>query len=92
MHAIHKYPILIEDHFTIDMPAGAQPLSCHTQHGYPQLWALVERDATATTTRRFRLAGTGHPIQDDEAAKLKFVGTFLLRHDQLVFHLFEVVG
>ncbi len=90
MLTVYKYEIPAEDEFTIDLPAGAQPLSFQEQRGAGCMWALVDPEAR-TTKRRFRLAGTGHPIEHDAGA-LRFVGTAQFRGGGLVFHLFEVLA
>ena len=83
---IYKYPVEVDDEFTVELPEGARVLSVDTQHGEPVMWAMV--DPTAPTSKRaFRVIGTGHPI--DDADELSFVGTFQLRGGSLIFHLFE---
>jgi histone acetyltransferase (RNA polymerase elongator complex component) len=90
MFSVWKYPIPCEDNIKIAMPRGAQLLSVQAQGGEePCLRALVQTDAEPVE-RRFRLAGTGHPIKSVEG--LNFVGTFQMRGGALVFHLFEVVA
>lgn len=96
MHAIHKYPIPVEDYFDIDMPAHATILTVQTQRigqgglarEVPCIWAKVD-PANPPHPRKFRLAGTGHPIEESVG---HYVGTFQLSGGELVFHLFEVVG
>ena len=90
MLTVYKYDVPTEDEFTIAMPAGARVLTFQVQHDALMLWALVDPDARETN-RRFRLAGTGHPIWHDDAA-LRFVGTVQLHGGALVFHLFEVLS
>lgn len=87
-HRIYKYPVRITDVFSIDMPAGAQLLRAMAQGDSPQLWALVDPERR-TDRRYFRLVGTGHPIDDATAERLKYVDTFMLEDGALVFHLFE---
>lgn len=84
---VWKYPVSVDNMFVLQLPVGATPLSVHIQNGEPVLWCLVNPVAPVKL-RRFRLAGTGHPI---EAVGLSFIGTFLVEHDALVFHLFEVL-
>lgn len=69
------------------MPEGATILHVAVQGGVPCFWALVDPEAP-TEPRRFRVVGTGHPIDDVDV--LTFVGTFLLDVEGLVFHVFEV--
>jgi len=85
MKTIWKYSIPITDHFEIDMPKGATILYFGVQNDTPQIWVLIDSSAT-TEKRKFRLAGTGHPIEEVE---LKYVGTVLMLADRLVWHLFE---
>lgn len=85
MRAVFKYEVPIRDVVTIRMPANAKVLHVATQHGFPFLWALVDTDAPIVR-RRFRVAGTGHPIE----GALTHVGSLLLEVDALVFHVFEI--
>jgi len=54
--------------------------------GEPYLYALVDLDAKLET-RKFRFAGTGHPIKERD---LKYIGTFQLQGGNFVGHLFEI--
>jgi hypothetical protein len=84
---IWKFKITIDDEFEILLPAGSRILDVQAQGGTsPCIWALVDPVA-APEPRRFRLAGTGHTLDDPET--LAFIGTFQLRGGALVFHLFE---
>lgn len=85
MFAVYKYEISATDDFTLDLPVGARFLSVQVQYGTPVLYALV-LPTNARQTRRFRLAGTGHPIANP--SELDFVGTFMVSGGSLVFHLF----
>lgn len=89
MRTVWKYPIRSDDTFTVSMPICANVIHVDTQNGEPFFWAVVDPDEPIVTDRKFRLCGTGHPIKNNEA--LIHVGTFLVRDDYLVFHLFEVV-
>lgn len=91
--AIWKFPIQVMDRFEIAMPYEAEILCCqmqidvfHSGPNKPYIWALVNPDAP-TEVRKFRLAGTGHPILEPA---LTFVGTFQMAGGTLVFHLFEI--
>lgn len=98
--SVFKYPVLLTDIFSLDLPEGAKVLSVDVQRGEPQLWALCDATMSAgmvtpssidgkMSRRRFRVAGTGHPIHTP-ADKLEFIGTFMLHGGELVFHLFEI--
>lgn len=87
MLTVFKYPVLMCNESTIDMPEGAKLLSFQSQYGEPVLWALVD-PTKPNRARHFRLAGTGHPI--DELRTLHYVGTAQFSDGALVFHLFEL--
>ena len=70
----------------ITMPIGAKILSVQTKRGVPQMWALVDPKAK-TRTRRFRIFGTGEPIP--YVYEYKYLGTFLVTQEMLVWHIFE---
>lgn len=73
MKRIFKFPIPITDEFTVDMPHGAHVLAAQVQRGQPMMWALVDDDQGAVPMR-FRLAGTGHPIE--HTWRWRYVATF----------------
>jgi hypothetical protein len=95
---IYKYPVRIVDESTVEMPRGAKLLSVAVVGDDVFLWALVDTEAKMAV-RRFRLAGTGHPLTaaSVEAHPLdmvqlanKFVGTALTHGGSLVWHLFDM--
>lgn len=85
---VWKYPISSHSFQSISMPEGAEILSIDCQHGYPQLWALVN-PANKIERRGFRLIATREPF---DAEGLKFISTFLLESDSIVLHFFEVIS
>ena len=87
MREIWKFEVIGDDVFTRQMPRGATILSIAEQRGDVCMWAEVDPEAPKET-RRFRLAGTGHPMPADE--KRRFIGTVLSRNGSFVFHLFEI--
>jgi len=89
MLSIFKYPVLIQDHFTLELPKDAKILTVQTQRGTPQLWAMVDSE-TEKEKRYFRLTGTGHPLGDDYLRIINYIGTFQMVNGTLVFHLFEI--
>ena len=89
MLSIFKYPVLIQDHFTLELPKDAKILTVQTQRGIPQLWAMVDSEI-GKEKRYFRLAGTGHPLGDDYLRIINYIGTFQMVNGTLVFHLFEI--
>lgn len=88
MKTIYKYPVPIADEPTIELPLSCTVLHFAAQNGEPFIWCLVEADEPRTIKRRFRLAGTGHPIEDRDEGR--YIGTVHLRGGALVLHLFEV--
>jgi hypothetical protein len=97
MKSVFKYPFEIQDNFEIEMPVDAQILHVGAQPSVGShfnaracIWALVDLDLNIPKQiRKFRLAGTGHPIEE-ALSKSEFIGTIMLLEGQLVFHLFDV--
>lgn len=89
MLTIYKYPIPIEDHFTLELPEGAKILTVQAQRDIPQLWAMVDSE-TKKETRYFRLGRTGYPLDDDYLRVINHIGTFQIENGTLAFHLFEI--
>jgi hypothetical protein len=90
MLKIFKYQLPVDDYFSLQIPAGSRILSVDVQHGVPCMWVLVD-PANSAVTRRFRFAGTGHPITES-IEQLDFIGTFQMHGGSLIFHIFEIVG
>jgi hypothetical protein len=92
MKTIYKYALNIEDEPVLLLPAGAQILSVDSQatrHGEKLfLWALVDPE-TKETGRYFRIYGTGHPVDEADLSKLKFIGTVSMKGGALIWHVFE---
>jgi len=88
MLIVYKYPIPMVEEFSLSLPATAEILTVQMQGHIPQLWALVDPDAL-TETRRFRLAGTGHLI-DQRKGYPEYIATFQMADGDLVWHLFEL--
>lgn len=87
MYQVWKFPFNVTDRIAITMPKSARILSVDLQRGQPCVWALIDPEKPKRK-RRFRLAGTGHPIPYEECER--FVGTFQMRGGDLVFHLFDL--
>jgi len=90
MMRVYKFPTPIadlDDYIDVSMPRHAQILRVDIQGDALCIWALVDPESLLCT-RRFRVAGTGHPITETENGLLTFRGTFYLGY--LVFHVFEV--
>lgn len=86
---IWKYVININDNFTINLPDDSltKILSLQIQRNQPCLWILVDDTAKVFKERKFRIVGTGIPVNFNTD---KFIGTFQINYGNLVFHLFEV--
>lgn len=84
---IWKFAFAITDRFSIQMPQGATVLHVDNQRGTTVLWAMVNPKAKVVE-RKFRLAGTGHVI--DDAKPEQHIGSFQMRDGLLVFHLFDL--
>lgn len=87
-----------DDTFSVPLPKGAKPLHVgiepavsHRLEGHELnsicLWALVD-PAADYEERRFRLAGTGHPLLY-VSNQLQFVGSVHMH--PFVWHLFELL-
>lgn len=82
---VFKYPVDLIQHFNIQIPHAAKLLSFQVQDNVPMIWALVDENQPLEE-RKFRVAGTGHPIDDSVKA---YVGTIQMANG-LVWHLFEI--
>lgn len=88
MKTIFKYPLRVDDYQTVIMPRGAQILTVQAQREIPCVWALVETN-NEPEERHFRIAGTGHRMNAKDKF-LRYLGTFQIMRDDLVFHVFEI--
>ena len=88
MLKVFKYHIRIDDYLEIDLPEQAKILTVDTQRGTPYMWVLCNPELPIIT-RKFKIAGTGHPIEE-EPDNLNHIGTFQLYNGDLIFHVFEV--
>ena len=86
MRTIHKYPIVIDDQFSIAMPSGAEIIQVADQRGAGAMWAIVDTEAPVER-RGFAVRGTGHPLRGNEGRHL---GTFQQHGGALVWHVFEL--
>lgn len=78
------------DSFTMQLPAGAQPLATDTVDDVCILYVLVDPEAELED-RDFRLVQTGvHKIDGNEY--VQHIGSFASKNRALVFHLFERIS
>lgn len=90
MKTIYKYPLPIGDSVSITMCEPAEILSIQVQHGVPFVWALID-DEGPPVKRKFRIAGTGHPLVSLGEFKFRFIDTIQLEGGSLVFHVFQIL-
>lgn len=88
MQTIYKYPFDIADAIALEMPRDARILKAECQGDQPCMWALVV-PGRQKVIRRFRIFGTGHPIEADRGDDLAFVATW--QQPPFVWHMFEIV-
>jgi hypothetical protein len=81
MRTIYKYQIPVEDTFSLDLPANSKVLTAQTQRQVPCIWVEIDSQAPKHP-REFRLVGTGHPM--------RYIGSFQMLQETLIFHLYEV--
>ena len=74
------------DIVNIDLPKDAEILTIDMQFGSLQLWALVD-PLKPLQKRIFRMAGTGHPIENEN---LDYINTFQEMGGSLIWHIFEI--
>lgn len=88
MKTVYKYQVKLVDNFELTLPEEAQILMVAYQESFASyaLWALVSPD-NPVETRRFTLAGTGHPIEEPIKAHIT---SFQMDNGSLVSHLFEL--
>lgn len=88
METVYKYKLSKDLTQTIEMPVGAQILTCQIQHGVPVLWAKVNTRMMATDFRKIVLAETGDEISH-EYKELIYISTIQLFEGAYILHVFE---
>ncbi len=84
---VWKYELEMEDYQDIEMPLESTILCVQKQRDKPCMWALVDPDDKERCRYTIRIAGTGHPIKEEDH---KYIGTFQMMDGNLVFHVFAV--
>lgn len=88
MRVIYKYPIRQPSTaLEIEMPEGAEVLTVQTQRGVPCIWAIVDLEEPVEK-REFAIFPTGLPL-DIGREEWRYVGSFQMENETLIFHLFE---
>ena len=85
---IWKFPVALEDKFSISIPSGAQILTLQLQRGRPQMWVLVNPEAPPEQ-RTFHIVGTGHRYSARTLSLWRYRGTFQMQDGAFVWHVFE---
>jgi hypothetical protein len=90
-NAIWKFEFPIKGEFLVEMPGRVRVLHADTHQAkvatVAHLWAVVE-PGQPTKKHRFRLFGTGQPIDQDMLRRMIPVSTF--HTGSMTFHLFSV--
>lgn len=77
----------VTDVTELDMPEGAKVLSAVNQRETLCIYAECDPQARVVK-RRFRVAGTGHPLE--QLVNRRFIGTVVFMGGDLVFHVWEL--
>ena len=86
---IWKFALELTDMPTVWMPDGARILDVQVQRGRPQVWALVDPNASLVP-RYLVLIGTGHIHPVEFMSDCTYIGTFQAHDGNLAFHVFEI--
>lgn len=86
MKSVYKYILDTRtDNPIINLPIGTEILYAREQYDNVCVWALVDKNEGLTYPVMFRVAGTGHPIDDDIS---KYIGSAHLDGGSLIIHVF----
>ena len=86
MLTVHKYNFPFPaDTFELHLPEGARVLHVGMQGDDPRMWVLVD-PKDFPTPRRFRVVGTGVPIEQS-LEDWRHISTFFM--GEFVWHVFE---
>lgn len=86
----------LNDTPTIWLPKGAIIFTANEQNNSIwdnqelYLWCIIDDTETESVERKFRIAGTGHPL--GENLNLKHISTIFTRGDTLIWHIFEILS
>lgn len=87
MKTVWKHQLVFTDLQSFDVPKGAKPLCIKSQKGIYTLWFLCDPDEKEVETMTIRVAGTGHPIEEEV---ISYIGTIIEFDGDLVWHFFWV--
>ncbi len=93
MNAIYKYPLPVQEKYTIELPRDAVIIRAEDVDGLFFLWAIVDTDPeTEKTPRYLEFYKTGQPIETP-LENLKFIGTCkLFIMQELCLYVFENIN
>ena len=88
---IYKYPVPIENRFSLMLPKGAEIICVKgpSQRMGTNIYAIIYTDRVETQ-RHFELFSTGEVMSTDTTVQRKYIGTF--NDGNFVGHLFERIN
>ena len=90
MKVIYKYPLLLIDKQTVEIPVNTKIINVKNQHGLLVLYGIVDLeyiDEKENVT--IYVVGTGHHKEDNFFEKLEFLDTVMFQSGTLMFHIFK---
>jgi len=84
--AVYKYVLDYKtDYPVVNLPYGSKILYAREQYEHICVWALVDTHQTLSYSQRFRVAGTGHPIDEEN---LEYIWSAHLDSGAFIVHVF----
>lgn len=94
MISIYKYTKSLDDTIELELPKFAQIVHVESQSDglddIVSIWALVNPNTEYKEKRKIRIAGTGHPI-NNESSQVVYINTFTTMNRKLWFHALEIL-
>ena len=88
MLVIYKYPLILDDWQTLELPKGYQILDIQTQLEDIFLWALIDNEEQEMEKVTIMIIGTGRPgMQTIDKEKYKYLKT--TQQPPFVWHVFQ---
>lgn len=84
---IFKYVLETVGSQIIDVPLGAKFLSVNSQHDKLCLWAIVDPDQEKRERWGVEICGTGLSADHVVDGTYQFIGTYVVNHGLLVWHV-----
>jgi hypothetical protein len=93
MKAIYKYPLPVQEKYSIELPKDAKIVRCEDVDGLFFLWAIVETDPECEKElRHLEFYKTGQPIETP-LSDLVMIGTCkLFIMQELCLYVFENIN